>query len=456
MEWLSVLPPLLAIIIVLWRREVILALFSAIFLSEWLLDSPSFLALGSGWLNAIERIAAVFSDIGNTRLLIFSLMIGALLAFVRQSGGVTALVELLINKGIARTPRRTALLTSLVGGVIFVESNLSILTSGILSRGLFDKFKLGRARLAYIIDSTAAPVSILILLNGWGAYILALLGNYEFQQPIAVILWGTVPFNFYAIFTLLLVFYTAYTGKVFGPLKTIPEDSSKTINVHLEVAASKARYLILPMLVLIFGMVAFMFWTGNGDLTQGSGSRSVLYATSLSCLVAYIMMLFQRKYNHIQLMKIAFDGMGELLPLVTIVLFSLALGASLKELGTGIFIANLVGDFLPLILVAPMLFIAGGIISFSTGTSWGTFAILIPLGVPLMQTLSLPPELILAAILGGGVFGDHCSPISDTTAVSALASGCDLLQHVRTQLPYALFTGICAFFAYIIAGLIML
>jgi Na+/H+ antiporter NhaC len=210
------------------------------------------------------------------------------------------------------------------------------------------------------------------------------------------------------------------------------------------------------MLVLIFGMVAFMFWTGNGDLTQGSGSRSVLYATSLACLVAYIMMLFQREYNHIQLMKIAFDGMGELLPLVTIVLFSLALGASLKELGTGVFIANLVGDFLPLILVAPMLFIAGGIISFSTGTSWGTFAILIPLGVPLIQTLSLPPELILAAILGGGVFGDHCSPISDTTAVSALASGCDLLQHVKTQLPYALFTGICAFFAYIIAGLIML
>jgi len=456
MEWLSILPPLLAIIIVLWQREVILALFSAIFLSEWLLGSPSIPTLGISWLNSLERIVAVFSDIGNTRLLVFSLMIGALLAFVRQSGGVTALVELLINKGIARTPRRTALLTSFVGGAIFVESNLSILTAGILSRGLFDKFKLGRARLAYIIDSTAAPVSIMILLNGWGAYILALLSNYEFEEPAAVILWSTVPFNFYAIFTLALVFYTAYTGKTFGPLRNIQDDPSNAAVVHLEVPASKSRYLIVPMMVLIFGMVAFMLWTGNGNLTAGDGSKSVLYATSLACLTAFIMMLFQGEHSQVQLMKFAFEGMGELLPLVTIVLFSLALGASLKELGTGIFIASLVGDFLPLILVAPMLFIAGGIISFSTGTSWGTFAILIPLGVPLIQTLELPAELILAAILGGGVFGDHCSPISDTTAVSALASGCDLLQHVRTQLPYALFSGFCAFIAYVFAGLVML
>jgi len=149
-------------------------------------------------------------------------------------------------------------------------------------------------------------------------------------------------------------------------------------------------------------------------------------------------------------------GMSELLPLVTILLFSLALGSSLSDLGTGPFVAGLVGEFLPVILIAPMLFVAGALMSFSTGTSWGTFAILIPLGVPLIQALGLPPEFILAAILGGGVFGDHCSPISDTSAVSALASGCDLLEHVRTQLPYALFTGALTFVAYIVAGLFVL
>jgi Na+/H+ antiporter NhaC len=148
--------------------------------------------------------------------------------------------------------------------------------------------------------------------------------------------------------------------------------------------------------------------------------------------------------------------MGEILPLVTIVLFSLALGASLRELGTGVFIAGLVGEFLPVYLVVPMLFLAGSLISFSTGTSWGTFAILIPIGVPLIPEMGLPPSLVLAAILGGGVFGDHCSPISDTTAVSAIASGCDLLEHVRTQLPYAVTAGLITLAMYLVVGLVFL
>jgi Na+/H+ antiporter NhaC len=146
--------------------------------------------------------------------------------------------------------------------------------------------------------------------------------------------------------------------------------------------------------------------------------------------------------------------MGDLLPLVTIVLLALALGRSLGDLGTGAYIAGLVGGNLPNFLIPAMLFLAGALISFSTGTSWGTFAILIPLGMPLAVTLDLSPPLLLAAILGGGVFGDHCSPISDTTAV--IASGCDLLEHVRTQLPYALVAGMMALVMYLVAGIVLL
>ena len=148
--------------------------------------------------------------------------------------------------------------------------------------------------------------------------------------------------------------------------------------------------------------------------------------------------------------------MGELLPLVTIVLLSLTLGNSLKVLGTGVFVAGIVGEYLPLVLIVPMLFIAGAIMSFTTGTSWGTFAILIPIGVPLIQSLGLPPSLVIGAILGGGIFGDHCSPISDTTAVSSLAAGTDVLTHVKTQFPYALFAGALTLIAYFVASLIML
>ncbi len=458
MSWLTVLPALVAITIVIWRKEVILALFLAILTSELLMITTHSASLPLvGFLNSLERVAAVFTDIGNTRILIFSLMIGALLAYIRVSGGVTAMVEKLIRSGLAKGKVSVGLLTMLTGIVIFIESNLSVLTAGILARGLFDKYGMSRARLAYIIDSTSAPICILILLNGWGAYILALLSNYELEQSAAQILWGTVPLNFYPIVTLIIVFYTVTSTKVYGPMKHAEKkvELSSTSYEH-EYPPTNSLYMLLPLATMVFGMVGFMLWTGGGNMAKGSGSKSVFYATALACLVAYLMMLGSRKFTHTKLVDIGFKGMGELLPLVTIVLFSLALGASLKELGTGIFIAGMVGDYLPLFLVVPILFIAGGLISFTTGTSWGTFAILIPLGVPLIQNLGLPPSLVLSAILGGGVFGDHCSPISDTTAVSAIASGSDLLEHVKTQLPYALVAGAITLILYVIASLVMI
>lgn len=455
-EWLSVLPPIVAIVMVLWRKEVIIALFLAILTSELLQVPMTAAAPFMAGLDTLERIVAVFNDAGNARILVFSLMIGALLAYIRESGGVTALVNSIIRLGIARNQRQTALMTSAVGTAVFVESNLSVLTAGILSRGLFDKFGMSRARLAYFIDSTSAPICILILLNAWGAYILALLGEYEFGQTTAQVLWGTVPFNFYALITLLIVFYTAWSGKVYGPMVDSENRAATEPATLLQAEPTHPAYMLVPLLVMIVGMVGFMLWTGGGVLAQGSGSKSVLYAVSLACLVAYLMMLSRREFNHIRLVKIGFEGMGELLPLVTIVLFSLALGASLKDLGTGVFIAGLVGDFLPVVLVVPMVFLAGALISFSTGTSWGTFAILIPIAVPLIDAFGLPPSFVLAAVLGGGVFGDHCSPISDTTVVSALASGCDMLEHVRTQLPYAVVAGGLTLLAYLLVGIVYL
>ncbi|MBC3765361.1 Na+/H+ antiporter NhaC family protein [Neptunicella marina] len=459
-NWLTVLPPVLAILVVFWRKEVILALLVALLSSEILLLVQAHTSIGvpfNGVLNTVERIVGVFSSAGNARILIFSLLVGALLAYMRQSGGVTALVSKLINGGVANSERKVGLLAFFTGVVIFIESNLSVLTAGILSRGLFDKFKMSRARLAYIIDSTSAPICILILLNGWGAYILALLGSYDLPETAVSTLVGTIPLNFYAIIALVLVLYTILTGKTYGPLAKAEQQAEiRDEHSEIEQKATKARYMLLPLLTMVLGMVGFMLWTGNGVLTDGDGSKSVLYATALACAVAYGLMLSSGQFSHKKLVDIGFKGMGELLPLVTIVLFSLALGTSLKQLGTGNFIAGLVADSLPLFIVPAMLFLAGSLISFSTGTSWGTFAILIPIGMPLVVNLGLPPELILAAILGGGVFGDHCSPISDTTAVSSIASGCDLLEHVRTQIPYAITGGILTFIAYIIAGLLMI
>ncbi len=481
MEWLSVLPPLVAIFIVIWKKEVILALLAAVFTSEVILASKSHSnAVFHAFIGFIERIISVVSSAGNARILIFSLLIGALLAYIRESGGVTAMVEKLVNKGIAKSKRQVGGLTMFTGMVIFIESNLSVLTAGILSRDLFDKFKMSRARLAFIIDSTSAPICILVLLNGWGAYVLALLNNYELGESSVAILWGSVAFNFYAIIALIMVMYTVLTDKVHGPMKRSEQEfitssqSDNKVNDEIQtsnqqqtqsaintlkkqmVPATKARFMLIPLLSMIFGMFFFMYWSGDGDITKGSGSKSVLYATCLALAVSYFLLKFSKRFEHQELVELGFKGIGELLPLVTIVLLSLTLGASLKELGTGYFIAGIVGEHLPLVFIVPMLFLAGAVISFSTGTSWGTFAILIPIGVPLIQALGLPPSLVIAAILGGGIFGDHCSPISDTTCVSAIASGCDLLEHVKTQLPYAIFGGILTLVAYFIASLVMI
>ncbi|MEO2268381.1 Na+/H+ antiporter NhaC family protein [Pseudoalteromonas sp. YIC-656] len=459
MSWYSILPPIIAIAIVFWRKEVIMALLVAVASSEFLLAlSGEGNTLFFTFINTIERVVETASSPGNSRVLLFSVLIGALLAYIRESGGVAATVNLLIGKGVAKSKRQVGFLTMFSGIAVFIESNLSVLTSGILSRGLFDKFKMSRARLAYIIDSTSAPVCILILLNGWGAYILGLLDNYELEESSVSILWGSIGYNFYALIALLLVAYTIISDKVHGPMKEAERKLEKIdVTEHAEAdKGTKARFMLVPLFTLITSMVGFMYWTGNGDIAQGSGSQSVLYATILSCVVAYLLLTFSKLFSHHELVDMGFKGMGELLPLVAIVLLSMALGSSLKELGTGVFVASLVGDYLPLVLVVPMLFLTGAVISFTTGTSWGTFAILIPIGVPLIQALGLPPSLVLAAILGGGVFGDHCSPISDTSAVSAIASGCDLLTHVKTQMPYALFGGVLTFIAYFLVSLVMI
>jgi len=461
-DWLTLLPALVAIIVVLWRKEVILALLLSLCSAELLI----FLQAGhvanaglvlDGSLQTLERIVAVTKDGDNARILMFSLLVGGLLAYMRDSGGVSATVKMLVEKGIAKTPRQAGLLTFFISSVTFIESNLSSLTAGISSRGLFDKFKMSRARLAYIIDSTSAPICITILLNGWGAYILGLLSTYSLGDSAISVLIGSIGLNFYALFTLAVVLYTIISGKVYGPMRR-SEQELHTLAEHTEidVAPSHPSFMLVPLITLVGSMLGFMLMTGNGRLVGGSGSQSVLYATTLACLVAYCMMLLSKRFTHQKLVDIGFKGMSELLPLVTIVLLSLALGSSLKLLGTGTFIASIVNDSLPLVLIPALLFLAGALISFTTGTSWGTFAILIPIGMPMVELLGLPPSLVLAAILSGGVFGDHCSPISDSTAVSSVASGCDLLEHVKTQLPYALFCGALALIAFLLAGMLMI
>ena len=449
---LTLIPPILAIGIAIWKREVILALMVSLFSSELiLLHGNAFTAFPQ----VFERIVEVFSNAGNTRILIFSLLIGGLIALVRDSGGVSAFVQWLEQRGWADSARKSSWLCIIVSVVLFIESTLSIFTSALVSIGLFDKYKMSRARLAYFIDSTCPPVKTLIPLNAWGALLLGLLAPFALPNSAETLI-RSIPLNFYSWITLAFVAYTATSGRVYGSMnKSERSVSEQECNIVAATATLK-RFFICPMLTLVIGMIIFMLVTGDGSILKGNSSKAVLWAVSLAILMAYILLRSHRIKRLAELVAITFKGMSDLLTMVTLLLLAIALGASLKELGTATVITSLVGDFLPIWLVAPMVFLSGCFISFATGTSWGTFAIMMPIAMPFAVKFNIPPEFILAAVIGGGVFGDHCSGISDTAILSSLASGCNHYEHVQTQLPYALVAAGLSLLCYIIAGIMFL
>lgn len=450
MSWLSLIPPLLAISIALFKRDVIVALLLAIFSAELILAGGHPL---QALLQCIERLVSAVSTPDNSRILMFSLLIGALLAWFRLSGGVSAFVRLLLASGVARHQRSVGLLTWALGVLIFIESNLSILASGTFARSLFDRFHMSRARLALLVDATCAPVSVLILLNGWGAFILGLLAAHPLDNPLGTML-AAIGLNFYALGILAVAFYTAWSGRVHGPLahhEAMPFEAEDPVE---DSSQGKASWFLVPLLTLVLGIGLFMMLTGEGNPVQGDGARSVLYAMVCALLVCYALLKRGRAADHQTLLSQAFIGMGELLPIVSILLLAFALGAAMGELQTGIFLASLLPQGLPLWLLAPAVFLIACLMSFTTGTSWGTFGILIPVAIPLALSTGAPPSLLLAAVLGGGVFGDHCSPVSDSTVLASLASGCDHALHVRTQLPYALWVGGISLLLFALTGLL--
>lgn len=456
MSWLTLLPPILAIIIAIWKREVIIALLVAIFSAEMLLvgGNPA-----TAFAATVQRIVDVFASSYSTQVLIFSLLIGALIQLIKISGGVGALIDWLGNKNYVNNQRRAGMLPAIIGSSIFIDTNMSVLSAGLPAQSLFDKFKMSRARLAYIIDSTCAPISVLILLNGWGAAILAEVVKTGAPSPNDIVI-GSIGFNFYAIVTLLVVFYTVYSTKVYGPMARTEQqlkedsDSSAILSTTTKpIASTKKRYMILPLVFMVASIIGFMFITGDGDLTQGSGAKSVLWSVILSILLAILLLRYDTKKPTKELIEQSFKGMGNLLPLVTLVLLAFALSSAMGDLGTGEFVASAVGEHLPLWIIPALVFVLAGFIAFTTGTSWGTFGILIPIAIPMAISLGIDPSLLLAAVLGGAVFGDHASPISDTTVISSLAAGCDHLEHVKTQLPYALFTGGITIVLYLIMGI---
>ncbi|MGB1297323.1 MAG: Na+/H+ antiporter NhaC family protein [Psychrobium sp.] len=451
----TLLPPVVAILIAVWKRNAILALTVGIVLT-WMLNAQ--LDVIQGTKDTFGNLWDVVSSDGNRRIIIFSLLIGSLLALMKQSGGVNAFVDRLAQKRLVTNKRQASLLPSVIGTSIFTDTNLSMFTAGIASQSLFDKYGMSRARLAFILDSTCSPVSILLLVNGWGAYVLGLLDGYQLSDTVGVLI-DTIFFNFYPIIILVMVYYTAISTRVFGPMKhSVPNtynnensgESSEASDAMLKIKATKARYLVIPLVGICVITLGLLLYSGNGDIRKGSGSWSVMWAV-ISCYIILMAMLLKDKVFDIKrALTISASGMKDLLPVVIILVLSFAFGDAVKAFGTGTFVSELLGNEFPLMLIAPLLFITAGVMAFATGTSWGTFAVLIPIAMPLAASTGLEPAFLVAAVLGGGIFGDHSSPISDSTIVASMASGCDHIEHVKTQLPYNLVAGALTLIGYVI------
>jgi Na+/H+ antiporter NhaC len=322
------------------------------------------------------------------------------------------------------------------------------LISGAVARPLFDRFRLSREKLAYLCDSTAAPVCVLFPFNAYGAVLLGLLASQDIAEPLPLFV-ASIPFNFYALLAIALTFYIAISGNDWGPMKRAETRARETGQLMREGAkplvsdevlslptqpgvSPRARNMLVPTFVLLAMVVLGLYITG------GDGSTAIFWGMTLAVVSASAMYVVQKIFTVHEVIDINMRGIGGLIPVIVLIVLAFSLGATSRELEAGLYLASLTEGFLNPVWLPALLFLMSAVMAFSTGTSWGTFAIMLPIGIPMAEALGIDLRPMIGAVIGGSIFGDHCSPISDTTIVASLAAGSDHIDHVNTQLPYAL------------------
>lgn len=425
----------MAIGLALYTRNVVISLLGGI-------------ALGIAFLNGFASLEALFSLFASLlsqawilKTLGFAILVGSIMALIEKSGGIEGFVHFMLHRvSLVKSPRSALMLSYIVGVIIFVESSITALIAGAVGKPLCDRYKIPSAKLAFICDSTSAPVCSLVVINGWGALLLGLIST---QISLGIInadalsmLVDSVLYNFYAMSALLVTFLSIWFNIDIGPMKR-----AKHIPKEVDTSSNKSEsmfYMLIPIALMIFFVFIFLYITGDGDLLKGSGSSSIFY-TMLATLVVTLFYFVGTKNMTFSIWgKTAFGGAVKLLPVAFILLLAFAIGEVTTELKTGQYLASLASENLSIYLLAGVIFILSSIMAFATGTSWGTFSIMIPVAVPMAVAMDANVALCIGAVISGGIFGDHSSPISDTTIISSLASDCEVVEHVNTQLPYAL------------------
>lgn len=462
--WLSLVPPIIAIALALITKEVIVSLLIGI------LSGAAIFSAGNIMGTLETTFNVLLSKMGsNVSMIVFLALLGALVAVITLAGGSRAYGKWASEK--IKTQKGASLATVGLGLLIFIDDYFNCLTIGTVMRPVTDKNGISRAKLAYLIDSTAAPICILAPVSSWAASVITIIGDTGIENPLALFM-SSIPFNFYALFTILTVIYFSVSKKEIGSMgakdiceKSISDDNE--IDESMDISKNgKVLDLIIPIVALIGFTIYFMLYTGGYfaekiTLATAFGNTSVnislVYGAFLAIVVAFIMYIPRKLTILSNFMSAITLGIKSMIPAIMILILAWSIGGISGEefLNTGGFIGGLMSESnVSLALLPAIVFVVAGFLAFSTGTAWGTFGILIPILVPIIIDISsiemLP--IILGAIFSGSVFGDHCSPISDTTILSAAGAGCKHIVHVSTQIPYAITVGIAAFSGFVVGG----
>ena len=404
-----------------------------------------------------ELFISLLTELWILKTLGFAILVGSVMALVEKSGGIDGFVKFMVDKKSFIASERSSLMLSYAIGVfIFIESSITALISGAVGKPLCDKYKVPYAKLAFVCDSTSAPISSLIVLNGWGALLLGLISTQislgMIEGDSVNILIDAVMYNFYAISALVVTFVFVYFSVDIGAMKNAKYIQS--VDTIKRSKSSSMYYMILPIFLMIALVFIFLYLTGDGNILKGSGSSSIFYTMITTLLFMLFYYIPTKNMSLGMWSKTALKGAKKLFPIAMILLFAFAIGKVTTELKTGLYLASLASESLSVYLLAGVIFLLSSLMAFSTGTSWGTFSIMVPVAVPMAVAMDANVALCIGAVISGGVFGDHCSPISDTTIISSMAADCEVIEHVKTQLPYAMISGVIALILFTVFSIV--
>lgn len=471
--WTSVLPPLLAIVLALVFRHVLLALIVGVWLGAFLLTDLSPVASFTRLLDT--HVVGAIADRGHASILAFSLLLGGMLGLITQSGGAKGLASWV--RGDTGSRRRGQLTTWFLGLLIFFDDYANSLLVGSSMRPVTDRLRISREKLAFLVDATAAPVSSLALISSWIAvevgYIEDQFVHLGIERDAYLTFIESIPYRFYPLLMLLFVAWLAFRGRDFGPMlkaetRAVEEGlllrpgARPASDFHDEAVREdvpgRPMNALVPVVVVVVAAAAGIYFDGQAKVLaaglepslrtivgEASSSSALLWASGAGCLAGLAMSLWSGALTLGGSMDAWMSGMRGMLLAALILVLAWALGGVCRDLHTAEFLIGAVGEWLTPMWIPATVFVLAALVSFATGTSWGTMAILFPLVIPLAHEIAPGNEGILlgtvSSILAGSVWGDHCSPISDTTILSSMATSCDHMDHVRTQLPYALVVG---------------